>query len=150
MKLKEFSNKAKILLILVLLVVGSIYIVLKSKTSIDINTTPGYYPVLQPEAGASSSPKPILSETSISPSVRPSPSPLPKPSVGQSRCKATGCSGQICSEEEVVTTCEFKEEYACYKTAVCERQEDGKCGWTPTEELVACLTAVWQTEFQSQ
>lgn len=54
-------------------------------------------------------------------------------------CKITGCSGQICAEEEVITTCEFLPEYACYKTARCERQSDGKCDWTPTEELVACL-----------
>ena len=61
-------------------------------------------------------------------------------------CKITGCSGQICTEEEVITTCEFLSEYACYKTAKCERQEDGKCGWTPTEELVACLGAAFQAE----
>lgn len=58
-------------------------------------------------------------------------------------CKVTGCSGQVCSEEEVITTCEYKDEYACYKTANCERQEDGKCGWTPSEELVACLRSAW-------
>lgn len=61
-------------------------------------------------------------------------------------CRATGCSGQICSDEEIVTTCEYKDEYACYKTAKCERQEDGKCGWTPTEDLVSCLGTVFQAE----
>lgn len=65
-----------------------------------------------------------------------------------SRCKPTGCSGQICSDEDVTTTCEFKEEYACYKNAKCERQSDGKCGWTPTEELVMCLSAAFQNESQ--
>ena len=64
-------------------------------------------------------------------------------------CKITGCSGQICSEEDVITTCEYKEEYACYRTAKCERQENGKCGWTPTEEIVACLGALFQAESEA-
>ncbi|MDP3696626.1 MAG: Gmad2 immunoglobulin-like domain-containing protein [Candidatus Taylorbacteria bacterium] len=69
--------------------------------------------------------------------------------VSLGACKVGGCSGQLCldgSEEDVVTTCEYKTEYACYKTAKCERQEDGKCGWTPTEELVACLAEAFQNE----
>ena len=65
-------------------------------------------------------------------------------------CLATGCSGQICSDEDVITTCEYKEEYACYKTAKCERQNSpaggGKCGWTPTEELVSCLGEAFRAE----
>src|SRR3989344_8635370 len=61
-------------------------------------------------------------------------------------CLATGCSGQICSDEDVISTCEYKAEYACYKTAKCERQEDGKCGWTPTEDLVTCLGEAFQAE----
>lgn len=68
------------------------------------------------------------------------------PSPASSDCKVTGCSGQICSDEEVITTCEFKEEYTCYKTAKCARQEDGKCAWTPSEELVACLMSAWEKE----
>ena len=28
-------------------------------------------------------------------------------------CMRTGCSGQVCSDEEVITTCEFKPEYEC-------------------------------------
>lgn len=54
-------------------------------------------------------------------------------------CKPTGCSGQICSDLDVVTTCEFRAEYVCYKNALCQRQADGKCGWTRDEELVRCL-----------
>lgn len=54
-------------------------------------------------------------------------------------CIVTGCSGQVCSDEEVVTTCEYREEYACYRDALCERQADGECGWTETEELTTCL-----------
>lgn len=69
-------------------------------------------------------------------------SPLPSsPSSPTAKgCKITGCSGQICASEDVATTCEWREEYACYRTARCERQADGKCGWTMTTELTACLS----------
>jgi eight-cysteine-cluster-containing protein len=54
-------------------------------------------------------------------------------------CMKTGCSGQVCADEEVVTTCEYRPEYDCYKRAACARQRNGKCGFTPTPELTACL-----------
>lgn len=54
-------------------------------------------------------------------------------------CYRTGCSGQVCADEDVVTTCEYLPEYACYKTAKCERQANGKCGFTDTPELRRCL-----------
>jgi hypothetical protein len=55
-------------------------------------------------------------------------------------CHVGGCSSQICSEEEgVVTTCEWRAEYACYQSARCEPQGDGECGWTPSPELVQCI-----------
>lgn len=57
----------------------------------------------------------------------------------QANCHATGCSGQICSDNDVITTCEYRPEYACYKSAQCSRQADGNCGWTWTAELEACL-----------
>lgn len=55
-------------------------------------------------------------------------------------CIRTGCSGTICSREHVVTTCEFKESYACYTDAVCEEQSNGICGWTENESLRSCLS----------
>lgn len=54
-------------------------------------------------------------------------------------CMKTGCSNQICSDKEVITTCEYRTEYECYKKAACERQASGDCGWTQTPELAACL-----------
>lgn len=54
-------------------------------------------------------------------------------------CRPTGCSAAVCSDEEVMTTCEFRPEYACYKDATCARQPDGECGWTKSAELDACL-----------
>lgn len=57
-------------------------------------------------------------------------------------CQAGGCSGQLCTDDpSMATTCEWREEYACYKTATCARGTDGKCGWVPTEELNNCLAA---------
>ena len=52
-----------------------------------------------------------------------------------------GCSGQLCGEagSELVSDCMYRSEYSCYKTASCERQANGACGWTPTAELQACL-----------
>jgi hypothetical protein len=57
-------------------------------------------------------------------------------------CIRTGCSGQVCADTEVITTCEWRPEYACYKGSRCERQADGKCGFTMTPELKACLAKV--------
>jgi hypothetical protein len=54
-------------------------------------------------------------------------------------CRPTGCSGQVCSDMDIITTCEYTAAYACYKTARCERQADGQCGWTQTAELESCL-----------
>lgn len=60
---------------------------------------------------------------------------------GTGACIRTGCSGTVCAEpgKDVVTTCEFRPEYACYGDAKCERQGNGACGWTQTAELAACL-----------
>jgi hypothetical protein len=55
-------------------------------------------------------------------------------------CMKTGCSGQVCSDEEVITTCEYRTEYECYKKATCERQANGSCGFTKTPALTSCLT----------
>lgn len=63
--------------------------------------------------------------------------------VAKTGCSIGGCSGQLCVEEsaeEPITTCEYRAEYACFKKySTCERQGDGKCGWTQTQELTACI-----------
>lgn len=63
--------------------------------------------------------------------------------VKQGGCAVAGCSGQLCVEADtastIVTTCEFLPAYACYRSATCTRQTTGRCGWTPTPELSACL-----------
>lgn len=66
------------------------------------------------------------------------PTPTP-PSTTQ--CFVGGCSGQTCSNNpKIGTICEHKVEYACYRTAQCEVQQGGQCGWTVTSALQACLT----------
>jgi hypothetical protein len=54
-------------------------------------------------------------------------------------CIKTGCSGIVCSDHDVITTCEWRPEYACYQKATCERQPDGNCGFTKTRALTSCL-----------
>ncbi len=60
-------------------------------------------------------------------------------SVAERPCMKTGCSSQICSDQDVVTTCEWRPEYECYQKAICERQRNGECGFRQTPELAACL-----------
>jgi hypothetical protein len=58
-------------------------------------------------------------------------------------CVVGGCANQLCvdatGQEPSFSTCEWRPEYACYRTAICERQADGNCGWTMTPELTQCL-----------
>jgi len=56
-------------------------------------------------------------------------------------CRVGGCSGQLCvgPGDPDISTCEWRDEYACYRSATCEVQPSGSCGWTPTPELLACL-----------
>lgn len=54
-------------------------------------------------------------------------------------CRKTGCSGQICADQDMASDCMFRPEYACYRAATCERQADGECGWTQTPALTQCL-----------
>lgn len=56
-------------------------------------------------------------------------------------CVRTGCSNTVCAEagKEIMTTCEYRNEYECYGTAKCERQANGACGWTQTPALSSCI-----------
>lgn len=56
------------------------------------------------------------------------------------KCYIGGCSQQLCTDQPgAMSTCEYRPIYACYKTATCEQQTNGQCGWTQTPELVACV-----------
>lgn len=68
--------------------------------------------------------------------------PVEPPFEPGGECVTSGCSGQLCipaDADPIATTCEWREEYACYQDAACEKQADGACGWTPTDELAECL-----------
>lgn len=70
------------------------------------------------------------------PKISPTSTPITK------GCFVGGCSSELCSESnDMVSTCIWKEEFACYQNATCERQPTGKCGWTKTPELNACINA---------
>lgn len=80
-----------------------------------------------------SSGRPVIS--SVTPS---SDGPVPV----KSGCIVGGCSSELCVDASlgpVSSPCLWKEEYACYRTATCKRQADGRCAWTKTPELDACL-----------
>jgi hypothetical protein len=58
-------------------------------------------------------------------------------------CVITGCSSHVCAQENVITTCEFLPEYACYQNSgVCEHQSSGQCAWTQTQKLKSCLSGI--------
>ena len=68
---------------------------------------------------------------------------LPKP-LQSGGCVRAGCSKELCVDvTETYTgqpnTCEWSDEYTCYNSATCERQQNGRCGWTQTQELTQCL-----------
>lgn len=58
----------------------------------------------------------------------------------QGKCYIGGCSAQLCTDApDALSTCEYRPIYTCYKSATCERQSSGTCGWTETTELTSCL-----------
>jgi hypothetical protein len=84
----------------------------------------------------SDSPKPAAN----TPGTSTTPQPTKLAPVVSKACYVGGCSGQICSDrQDVVSTCEWRESYACYADAVCERQASGNCGWTMDAELRSCI-----------
>lgn len=69
--------------------------------------------------------------------------PEPGACSTDSDCFQTGCSGQLCAAQDVITTCEFREEFACFQdpaTTTCGC-DGGRCAFADTPELEACLAA---------
>lgn len=64
-------------------------------------------------------------------------------STSSNPCVPAGCSSTLCVDADtagdIMSTCEWLPEYACYQTATCEQQADGACGWTETPELTNCV-----------
>ena len=70
------------------------------------------------------------------------PKPFKEISPKNSDCIRSGCSGEVCQEkgkEPIYSTCLYHPRYECYQLAKCERQPDGRCGFTFTEEFKKCL-----------
>jgi len=72
------------------------------------------------------------------------PTQPPKPQVIEAGCAVAGCSGELCVSEQQaasmgVSRCNYLASYACYKSATCEKQASGQCGWTMNQELAACI-----------
>lgn len=71
-----------------------------------------------------------------------------KPSKITEECMIGGCNSELCSEasEDLkASICLYEPKFECYNTATCEKQINGKCGWTQTEELTRCLTKAGTT-----
>jgi eight-cysteine-cluster-containing protein len=66
-------------------------------------------------------------------------------SVRADDCQRGGCSGQLCSNGgPLVSTCEWREWYACLRNATGEVQASGHCGISQTTELRQCLARYGQ------
>jgi hypothetical protein len=71
----------------------------------------------------------------------PSPGSPLKTKIGPG-CKTGGCSSEMCldaSSPDRASICIYRNEYACVKYSVCEKQPNGKCGWTQTPGYLSCL-----------
>lgn len=86
-------------------------------------------------------PSDTVNESVLPPPLPPDEPPTVTEPISKGQCRPGGCSGQLCTDQpDMVTTCEWREEYACYQRATCERQPSGQCGWTETPELKQCLS----------
>ena len=56
------------------------------------------------------------------------------------KCMATGCSGEICAEMEMMSTCDVEPWYACLELTTCGSFADGGgCGWELNDAFIACM-----------
>jgi len=56
-------------------------------------------------------------------------------------CVRGGCNGEICQEkgkEPIYSICLYDPRYKCYQFAKCQRQPDGRCGFTFTDKFKNC------------
>jgi eight-cysteine-cluster-containing protein len=77
--------------------------------------------------------------------VQPVPKTVPKTVTPAKRCIVGGCSGQLCvdaAQDALASTCEWKEEYACYKKGTCGTLPNGTCGWTDMPQINQCIAQV--------
>jgi hypothetical protein len=57
-----------------------------------------------------------------------------------SDCVVAGCEDNLCVESgtDILDECEYGDLLECEIRGICERQEDGECGFTETEEVLRC------------
>ena len=70
------------------------------------------------------------------------PKPVIKNTTPAKRCIVGGCSGQLCvdaTQGDIASTCEWKEEYACYKKGTCGTLPNGSCGWIDMSQINQCI-----------
>jgi eight-cysteine-cluster-containing protein len=66
---------------------------------------------------------------------------VPPVCMKDSDCVIGGCSGQLCSPKSVgpiISTCEYRKEYGCYKMATCGCV-GGRCEWMGGADFDECL-----------
>ncbi len=90
-----------------------------------------------PKAGSSITPADYMITLIVAPDATTATTTI---TVSKGGCYVGGCSSETCSDkQDMMSNCMYRPEFACYKTAVCERQATGKCGWTDTPALQACV-----------
>ena len=62
-----------------------------------------------------------------------------------SDCASAGCSSQLCvsadKASDIITTCEYKEEYSCLKLTKCGCVNN-QCAWNENKNYLNCLEEV--------
>jgi eight-cysteine-cluster-containing protein len=61
------------------------------------------------------------------------------PDTVDKKCVRTGCSGEICASEPMMSTCVWLDWYECLSLTTCRMQADGRCGFDQTEAFLDCL-----------
>lgn len=138
-------------------IIGTIAIVLlRNSEQVDVAVISNFqecaaagYPIMEsyPEQCATPDGRTFINESQMPPSDSPGATGGGNSAgiepIAANGCVVAGCSMQLCVAEgeaaNIVSTCEYRAEYACYKEASCEPQANGTCGWTETPSLKACL-----------
>ena len=59
-------------------------------------------------------------------------------------CIITGCSGQICAEEQTYSDCEYLDWYACLQYSECGNYgSEENCSWFLTDSFINCLESFY-------
>jgi len=123
------NKKSIIISVLVVLVAIGVGFYIANSAATPATVTPT---TITPSANKITNPAP----------TKPTSPPVASGPLVKDGCYVGGCSNQICSDSSgAISTCVYNDSFVCYKTATCERQSNGHCGWTQTPELNSCLSA---------